>query len=134
MSSSIIGSIDNSVDPCENFYDYACGGWIKNNPLPDGYASWGTFGKLTQDNQLILRNLLGNERAHKNLTNLICFHSEQNSTKLSGAEYKAKMYYDSCMDRNGTIEKLKSKPLQEFIDLVGFNKFIVIPNESLFLE
>lgn len=59
IASSIVESLDPTVDPCVNFYDYACGGWIKKNPLPDGHASWGTFGKLTQDNQLVLKNVLG---------------------------------------------------------------------------
>ena len=59
IASSIIESLDPSVDPCVNFYEYSCGGWIKRNPLPDGHASWGTFGKLTQDNQLVLKNVLG---------------------------------------------------------------------------
>lgn len=60
IASSIIDSLDENVDPCDDFYKFACGGWIHKNPLPDGHASWGTFGKLTQDNQLILRTVLGN--------------------------------------------------------------------------
>lgn len=44
---------------------------------------------------------------------------EDRTRKFSAAENKAKMYYDSCMDRNGTMDKLKSKPLQDFIDLVS---------------
>lgn len=47
------------------------------------------------------------------------FYIEDKKIKFSGAELKAKLYYDSCMDHNGTVERLKAKPLQEFIDLVG---------------
>jgi predicted metalloendopeptidase len=37
---------------------YACGGWERSNPIPDGKSSWSTFGKLWQDNQQVLRNIL----------------------------------------------------------------------------
>ena len=49
---------------------------------------------------------------------LIFFPIEDKKRKFSDAERKAKIYYDSCMDRNKIIEKLKAKPMQEFIDLV----------------
>lgn len=38
---------------------YSCGDWIKSNPLPDGKSNWGTFSKLWQDNQSIMRSVLG---------------------------------------------------------------------------
>lgn len=60
VAASLINSIDYSVDPCDDFYEYACGGWKKKNPIPDGRNVWGTFGKLEQDNQLVVKNVLGN--------------------------------------------------------------------------
>ena len=59
MASTILNSLDEKVDPCEDFYSYACGGWLEQNPLPDGHTVWGPFVKLTQDNQYVLKNVLG---------------------------------------------------------------------------
>jgi endothelin-converting enzyme 1 len=59
VASAIINSMDPKVDPCQDFYQYACGGWIKNNPLPDGKSTWGTFLKLWQENQFVMKNVLG---------------------------------------------------------------------------
>ena len=43
--------MDPTVDPCQDFFTYACGGWIKANPVPDGHSRWGTFSNLWEHNQ-----------------------------------------------------------------------------------
>jgi endothelin-converting enzyme len=58
-AAAILTSLDASADPCEDFYQFSCGGWVRNNPIPDGKSLWGTFGKLDQQNQLVVRNVLG---------------------------------------------------------------------------
>ena len=55
VSAEIINSADFTADPCEDFYQYACGGWIKSNPIPDGKSSWNTFKKIWQNNLNLMR-------------------------------------------------------------------------------
>src|SRR5580698_4087340 len=53
-----LGAIDRAADPCQDFYQYSCGSWLKNNPIPPDQASWGRFSELHERNQVILRQIL----------------------------------------------------------------------------
>lgn len=55
----IIKNMDTKSDPCQDFYKYACGQWIKANPVPDGRSMWGMFNELEMNNQLVVKNALG---------------------------------------------------------------------------
>uniref|UniRef100_I3IW85 Endothelin-converting enzyme 1 n=1 Tax=Oreochromis niloticus TaxID=8128 RepID=I3IW85_ORENI len=102
VASAVLGAMDRSVDPCQDFYNFACGGWIKNNPLYEGKSRWGSFSNLWEHNMLVMKQLLENTTMKG----------------LSEAEEKAQRYYEACMNES-KIEELGAKPLQQLIDQIG---------------
>ena len=61
----VLGDLDRTARPGDDFYQFACGGWMKNNPLPAAYSRFGSFDRLAQDNNerinSILKELLTNQ-------------------------------------------------------------------------
>ncbi|XP_022118451.2 endothelin-converting enzyme homolog isoform X2 [Pieris rapae] len=108
-ASEVIKALDETKNPCEDFYEFACGGWIKNNPIPEGKSNWGIFSQIELQNQLIIKTAMGKV-----------------NTSDGGAEAKARVYYDACVDTNETIEKLGEKPLIGIIKRLG--GWHILPN------
>jgi putative endopeptidase len=92
-----VTSMDKTVDPCVDFYQYSCGGWQKKNPIPPDQVAWGVYGKLYQDNLTFLRGIL-----------------EQASTtkeKRDRVTQEIGDFYAACMDEAG-IDKLGADALK----------------------
>uniref|UniRef100_A0A3Q2TQC4 endothelin-converting enzyme 1 n=1 Tax=Fundulus heteroclitus TaxID=8078 RepID=A0A3Q2TQC4_FUNHE len=101
VASQIVEAMDRSADPCQDFYQFACGGWMRKNPLPDGRSRWSTFNSIWEQNQALLKHLLEN--------------GTFNGT--SEAERKTQSYYLSCLNTQ-RIEELGSQPLIDLITKV----------------
>ncbi len=92
--------MDRSVNPCVDFYKYACGSWIKNNPMPPDQSSWDVYAKLGDENQRFLWGIL--EQAAKP------------ALSHSSVERQIGDYFAACMDE-AAVEKLGAKPLDPWL-------------------
>ncbi len=102
-----MSAMDKTADPCVDFFQYACGNWIKNNPIPPDQASWGRFNELHERNQLILKEILEKRTA--------------DTPGRSSNDQKIGDYYYSCMDDAG-IEAKGITPLQGPFDHIAAMK------------
>jgi putative endopeptidase len=99
-----VSSMDKSVDPCVDFFEYSCGGWIKKNPIPPDQASWGVYSKLQDDNKAELRSILESAAASA-------------GARRGEVTQRIGDYYASCMDEKA-IEAAGAKPLAEALERI----------------
>jgi len=101
VARSIMDSINKSVDPCDNYYDYACGTWIKEHKIPKFHTQYSRISELSENNEKLLMDSLKKDQITDNDTLM-----------------KVKMFYRSCMDKI-SIDKAGAEPLKEYIKELG---------------
>src|SRR5579864_6129644 len=86
----VVSALDKTADPCVDFYQFACGSWKKNNPIPSDQPIWSRFGELAEHNRTVLRSILENSAKATNRT--------PNEQKIGD-------YYATCIDEDAINKK-----------------------------
>jgi putative endopeptidase len=112
--------IDKSIDPCTDFFRYACGKWMAQHPIPADRSSWGRFDELNERGQYIVRDILEKAAVQR--------------PGRSVTEQKIGDYYATCMDE-GAIEKAGTKPLDpDFQSIAAMSSKKDLPSEIVRLH
>ena len=103
-------SLDRTADPCSDFFQYTCGGWLAANPIPADRARWGRFGELSDRNELALRTIIEAAAA----------------SPKDAVEKKFGDYYASCLDLAAIEQRGLDgvKPLLDFVAKAKDPKFL----------
>src|SRR5579864_8868567 len=96
-------ALDRAVDPCSNFYQYACGGWLAANPIPADQSRWGRFNALQERNRTVLQNILEGASTEKPTRTVV--------------EREIGDYYAACMDMKA-IDARGTAPLKDDLDAI----------------
>jgi len=92
-----VANLDRSVSPCEDFYQFAVGGWMKSHPIPPDRSNWGSFDQLQDRNEAALHQILE--------------EAARDKSAAPGSNWqKIGDFYESCMDEP-QIESAGLQPL-----------------------
>jgi endothelin-converting enzyme/putative endopeptidase len=97
-------AIDRSVNPCDDFYQFTCGGWLARNPVPPDRSRWGRFAELAERNLETLHQILEKTSAPQ--------------PRRSAVDQLIGDYYASCMDE-AAVEAKGLAPLKEDLDAIA---------------
>ena len=86
-----IDNIDKTLDPCVDFYQYACGNWLKKAEIPADQSAWVSFVELDERNLVTLREILEKASA--------------NDPSRTPVEQKIGDFYSACMDEKAVDAK-----------------------------
>ncbi|VDL73866.1 unnamed protein product [Nippostrongylus brasiliensis] len=101
-ANNIINALNTSVNPCEDFYEFACGSWNEEHPIPDDMSAFGTFSFVREQVRQQLRVLL-----------------EQEVTSQSTSINMARIAYKTCMNKT-QLEELGTSLLFETLSDLGY--------------
>lgn len=101
-AATVLNNINENVEPCENFYEFACGGWLQKQLIPDDRSSVSVFSLLQDDLDQLLRSMV------------------EAGIKDTDPQYiqNLKSMYDSCMNTTH-IEMMGNEPLLRIVQEVG---------------
>lgn len=108
----ILDSLDTAAQPCEDFYQFACGGWLRRNPIPESQTSWDQFRSLREQLLRDLKDIL----------------EEKSTPDEPGPVQQAKALYRTCLD-TGELERLGLEPL--VATLKKLNLSTTLPTKGL---
>ena len=96
-------NLDRTADPCVEFYQFTCGGWMKNNPIPSDQAAWSVYAKLADENSQFLWGILEQAAKLKDRT---------------PAQQKIGDYFAACMNTDA-INARGLEPLKPELDRIN---------------
>ena len=98
------GRMDTAASPCNDFFQYVNGTWVKNTQIPASESRWGSFNSLGESNNVLLRQILEEDSKSE--------HKPGSDAQLIGD------FYSACMDE-AAIEKAGTKPIEPFFKQIA---------------